>query len=64
MQYAFVTGVGSRTAALGVASGLLGAAATRLYCPSGSVVHVLVGHGLPIALAAVAAVLGRRLTRA
>jgi hypothetical protein len=65
MRHSFVVGVTWRTAALGLACGLVGAAATRLYCPIDAAVHVLLGHGVPIALAMLAAVLlGRRVTRA
>ena len=65
MRHAFVTGASLRTAALGVGAGVLAAAATRLYCPNDGLGHVLVSHGLPIALAAAFAVaLGTRVTRA
>lgn len=65
MRHAFVTGAAWRTAALGLASGVIGAAATRLYCANDAVPHVLVGHGVPILLATiVAVVLGTRFTRA
>lgn len=65
MRRAFVAGATLRTAALGIGAGLLGAAATRLYCPNDVFGHVMVGHGSPILLAAVlAALLGTRLTRA
>ncbi len=65
MRHAFVTGARWRTAALGLGSGLLGAAATRLYCPNDAFAHVIVSHGLPIVFAIVVAVaVGTRLTRA
>ncbi len=65
MRHAFVTGAGWRTAALGLGSGLIGAAATRLYCPNDAFAHILVSHGLPVLLAAgMAVVLGTRFTRA
>jgi hypothetical protein len=65
MRRAFATGATWRTAALGLASGLIGAAATRLYCPNDAFAHVLIGHGAPILLAVVAAAaLGPRFTRA
>lgn len=65
MRRAFVSGAGWRTAALGLGSGLIGATATRLYCPNDAVAHVLVSHGLPVLLAAgMAVVLGTRFTRA
>jgi hypothetical protein len=65
MRRTFVSGAGWRTAALGLGSGLIGAAATRLHCPNDAVAHVLVSHGLPVLLAAgTAVVLGTRFTRA
>ena len=65
MRHAFVTGATWRTAALGLASGLVGAVATRLYCPDDAFVHVVVGHGVPVLLAVLAAAaLGPRFTRA
>lgn len=65
MRHAFVSGASLRTAALGVGTGLLGAAATRLYCPNDAFAHVFVSHGLPIVLAAIMAVtIGTRVTRA
>lgn len=65
MRHAFVMGATWRTAALGLASGLIGAAATRLYCPNDAFAHVLIGHGTPILLAVLAAAaLGPRFTRA
>lgn len=65
MRHSFVTGAAWRTAALGLGSGLIGAAATRLCCPNDAFAHVLVGHGVPIALAMLVAVaVGTRVTRA
>jgi hypothetical protein len=65
MRHSFAVGATWRTAALGFACGLIGAAATRLYCPIDAATHVFIGHGLPIALATVVAVfLGRPVLRA
>ena len=65
MRHAFVTGATWRTAALGLASGLIGAAAVRLHCPNDAFVHVLAAHGAPILLVMlVAGLLGPRFTRA
>jgi hypothetical protein len=65
MRHAFATGATWRTAALGLASGLIGAAATRLFCPNDALAHVLLGHGAAVFLAVVAAAaIGPRFTRA
>jgi hypothetical protein len=65
LPHAFATGAAWRGACLGLASGLLAAAATRLLCSNDAFVHVVVGHGLPILVAALAAAaLGARFTRA
>jgi len=65
MRHAFASGAGWRTGALGLASGLLGAAAIRLHCPDDALAHLLVAHGAPVLLAPLAAaLLGARVTRA
>lgn len=65
MRHAFVTGVTWRTAALGLATGLVGAAAMRLHCPNDALAHVVVGHGAAAVVAMLAAAaLGSRFTRA
>jgi hypothetical protein len=61
---AFAMGSTWRGAALGVASGALGAATMALVCPIGSASHVLLGHGTMMVVAgAVGAILGRHLCR-
>jgi hypothetical protein len=65
LRRAFATGATWRAAAVGLASGLLAASALRLRCSDDGFVHVLVGHGLPILVAALAAgALGSRYLRA
>jgi hypothetical protein len=54
-----------RTTMLGLAAGLVAAAVMRLHCPNDALLHVLVGHGLPIVVVAgVSALFGPRVTRA
>jgi hypothetical protein len=51
-------------AAIGAAGGALGGLALHLHCPWAAPTHVLLGHTLPVALAAaVAALVGARLLR-
>jgi hypothetical protein len=64
-RHAFPSQARTRAGALGLACGLLGAAALRMHCANEGAVHTLVGHGLPIVVAVVlAALLGARLARA
>jgi hypothetical protein len=56
MRRAFATAIRSRSAAIGVASGLLAAAATRMHCGDDALLHVLLGHGAPVVVAMVATV--------
>lgn len=62
---AFAFGATWRTAALGLACGLAGAATLRLVCPNDALGHLLASHGAPVLLVTVAVgALGVRLTRA
>ncbi len=65
MRHSFVAAATWRTAALGLACGLVGAAATRLHCPVDAALHVVVAHGAPVGMAMLLGVLlGRGLLRA
>jgi hypothetical protein len=64
LRHAFPTGARGRAASLGVAAGLLGAAVIRLHCPRDDAFHVMLGHGLPIALAGLVGLAVHRILRA
>jgi hypothetical protein len=61
LRRGFVVGAARRGALLGVAGGLLGAAALGLHCSVTDGMHIAIGHGSPVIVLAVAAafVLGR-----
>jgi hypothetical protein len=62
---AFATGSVWRAAALGIAGGALAAATMSIACPISSALHIILGHGaILIVAAAVGALLGHRLCRA
>jgi hypothetical protein len=65
LRRGFATGATWRAAAVGLASELLAVSALRLRCSDHAFVHDVVGHGLPILVAALAAgALGSRYLRA
>src|SRR4051812_37722645 len=55
MRNAFAVGARGRAVALGLASGLAAAAVIRVQCPNDDLLHVLIAHGAPIAVAMLAA---------
>lgn len=64
-RHAFVARSAGRGAVLGAAAGAVAAAALSLHCPNILLVHILVGHGLPIlAAAGILSLLARRFWRA
>jgi len=52
LRRAFAAGAGWRSTLLGAAIGLLSGAAINLHCPNVDRAHLLVGHGVPIIVAA------------
>ena len=57
LRGAFAAGSRLRSALVGAAAGLFAGATMNLHCPNVSSLHVLLGHGLPVILAAVAGAL-------
>jgi Negative regulator of sigma F len=65
LRKAFATQAAGRSALLGAAIGLLSGAAINLHCPNVDPWHLIAGHGVPVAAAAlVGALLVMRWTRA
>lgn len=65
LRHAFAAAGAWRGALVGAAAGLLGALLVGLHCPVETRMHLVVAHGLPIALAALAGALaGRTIDRA
>jgi hypothetical protein len=54
LRGAFASGSGLRSALVGAAAGLFAGATMNLHCPNVSALHVLLGHGLPVVIAAAA----------
>lgn len=54
LRGAFAASSGLRSALVGAAAGLFAGATMNLHCPNVSSLHVLLGHGLPVVLAAAA----------
>jgi hypothetical protein len=54
LRGAFAAGSRLRSALVGAAAGLFAGATMNLHCPNVSSLHVLLGHGLPVVIAAVA----------
>jgi hypothetical protein len=54
LRGAFAAGSRLRSALVGAAAGLFAGATMNLHCPNVSSLHVLLGHGLPVVLAAAA----------
>ena len=52
LRRAFPTGAGWRSGLVGAALGLLSGAAINLHCPNVNQGHMLLGHGIPIVVAA------------
>jgi hypothetical protein len=52
LRRAFAAGAGWRSTLLGAAIGLLSGAAINLHCPKADPAHLVVGHGVPIVVAA------------
>lgn len=57
LRGAFAAGSRHRSALVGAAAGLFAGATMNLHCPNVSSLHVLLGHGLPVVLAAAAGAL-------
>lgn len=57
LRSAFAAGLHFRSALVGAAAGLFAGATMNLHCPNVSSLHVLLGHGLPVVLAAAAGAL-------
>jgi hypothetical protein len=57
LHAAFAAGSRLRSALVGVAAGLFAGATMNLHCPNVSSLHVLLGHGLPVVIAAAAGAL-------
>jgi hypothetical protein len=54
LRGAFASGSRLRSALVGAAAGLFAGATMNLHCPNVSSLHVLLGHGLPVVIAAAA----------
>ena len=64
LRHAFATAVTAKTVALGAACGVFAAAFMRVHCGNDNNWHVLIGHGVAIAVAAMlAGLMGTRITR-